>query len=379
MDAPRIRTSESVMEFPPSPGNPRNSEGDFLRLRDGRILFAYSRYVSDSGHDDAPCNVAGAVSADDGRTWTHLPGFLATAAEHGVTNIMSVSLVRLTTGEACLVYLVKHSPESFVVLRRFTDETALTLGEAEVIVPEKRGIYYVVNNSRVCMLSDGSLLLPMARHRIVRQADGRRCGVYFGNCAMFRGDPDGRNWRQESRVLYMPSPGASVTGLQEPGAVEKPDGSVYGYFRTDRGYQFDAHSPDGGKTWSTPASSRFTAPDSPMLIRRDPFSGLYYAVWNPIPCYNGRLDRTKRWIHAGRTPLVLAVSETCADFSPYTILEDAPDHGFCYPAMFFPAPGVMLLAYCCGGEEDGTCLSKTRIRRIELVHTDGDEGDRQVK
>ena len=371
MDAPSIKKSESVTEFPPAPGNPRNSEGDFLRLTDGRILFAYSGYVGDSGHDDAPCNVAGAVSADDGRTWTRLPGFLAAAAEHGVKNIMSVSLVRLTTGEACLVYLVKHPPESYVVLRRFTDETALTLGEAEVIVPEKRGIYYVVNNSRVCALSDGSLLLPMARHKIVKRADGERGGVYFGTCAMFKGDPDGRNWRQESRVLFMQNPGASGTGLQEPGAVERPDATVYGYFRTDRGYQFDAVSPDGGKTWSAPASSRFSSPDSPMLIRRDPFSGLYYAVWNPIPCYNGRLSRERRWVHAGRNPLVLAVSENCADFSPYTVLEGAEDHGFCYPAMFFPAPGVMLLSYCCGGEEDGTCLSKTRIRRIELDDTAG--------
>ncbi len=365
MEAPIIKNSQSVFELPPGAGNPRNSEGDFLRLKDGRLLFAYSKYVSDSGHDDAPCSVAGAVSADNGKTWSRLPGFLATAAEHGVGNIMSVSLHRLATGEACLYYLVKHSPESYVVQRRFTDENALTLGAPEVIVPEKRGIYYVVNNSRVCPLSDGSVLLPMARHRIVKGADGRH-GVYFGTAAFFKGGPDGRNWRQESRVLSMVNPGASETGLQEPGAVELPDGTVYGYFRTDRGYQFDAKSPDGGKTWNNPASSKFSSPDSPLLIRRDPFTGRYFAVWNPIPCYNGRLSRVRRWVHAGRNPLVLAVSDDGVDFSPYTVLEDEDEHGYCYPAMFFPEKNVLLLSYCCGGEEDGTCLSKTRIRRIEL-------------
>ena len=32
--------------LPPGPGNPRNTEGDFVRLKDGRILFIYS---SDEG------------------------------------------------------------------------------------------------------------------------------------------------------------------------------------------------------------------------------------------------------------------------------------------------------------------------------------------
>ena len=366
MEAPKLISSKRVCEFPPGAGKPRNSEGDFLRLTDGRLLFAYSKYIADSGHDDAPCGVGYALSDDNGRTWTKAPGLLASPEEHNVKNIMSVSLVRFVTGEAAIVYLVKLGGESIAVLRRFTDEKDLTLGAPETVIPEKRGIYYVINNSRLCVLSDGSVLLPAARHKIRRWENGGRGGVYFGTCAFFKGDPDGRNWRQESRVLYMANPGASETGLQEPGAAELPDGRVYGYFRTDRGYQFDAFSPDGGRTWTQPASSRFSSPDSPMLIRRDPFSGTFFAVWNPVPCYNGRLDPNKRWIHAGRTPLALAQSEDGEHFSPYITLEDAPDHGYCYPAMFFPEPGGMLLSYCCGGEVDGTCLSKTAIRRLEL-------------
>ena len=39
------------------------------------------------------------------------------------------------------------------------------------------------------------------------------------------------------------------------------------------------------------------------------------------------------------------------------------DHGYCYCAIHF-TKDAMLLAYCAGGPEDGSCLAKTRIRRI---------------
>ena len=35
---------EHIFDLPHGVGNPRNSEGSFVRLQDGRILFVYSRY-----------------------------------------------------------------------------------------------------------------------------------------------------------------------------------------------------------------------------------------------------------------------------------------------------------------------------------------------
>ena len=367
MKQPEILSTEIVAMLPRGEDNPRNSEGDFAVLRNGDILFAYSRYVGDSGHDDAPCNVAALRSTDGGTHFSPVPFDLAQAADHGTKNIMSVSLCRLRGGTLCLFYLCKQGPQSEMYLKRCTDEDALAFAPAERIVPQKKDIYYVVNNSRVCMLPDGSLLLPIARHKIVTRENGSRSGVYFGSCCFFKGDPEGKNWRQVSRVIRMPFPGYSGTGLQEPGAVVLPDGRIYGYFRTDRAFQYESFSSDGGKSWTRPVQSRFTSPDSPMLIRQNPYSGVYFAVWNPIPNYNGRLDGETRWIHAGRNPLVLAVSENGLDFSPYTVLEDAADHGFCYPAMLFLSEKELLLSYCCGGEEDGACLSRTAIRHITIA------------
>jgi hypothetical protein len=47
-----------VCDLAPTKGNGRNSEGDFLRAPNGDILFAYSRYNTSGGGDDAPCDIA---------------------------------------------------------------------------------------------------------------------------------------------------------------------------------------------------------------------------------------------------------------------------------------------------------------------------------
>ncbi len=359
MNAPEIISINTVAEIPPCKNNPRNSEGDFAFLKDGSILFAYSRYTGDSSEDDAPCDIAGMISRDGGNSFEHLPYLLARADEHNTRNIMSVSFCRLDNGTLCLFYLCKSGPRSAYYLRRaIGDETRF--GEAETCIEFNDSIYYVVNNCRVCKLPDGKLLVPAARHRIIGNGIN-----YFSSCRFFGADAEAKNWHPLSEVVEMPNPGHSETGLQEPGISVLPDGKLYGYFRTDRCFQFESISDDNGKSWTSPIPSRFTSPDSPMLISRNPYTGIYYAVWNPVPKYNGRY-REEKWIHAGRYPFVMAQSENGMDFSDFTVIEDDPGHGYCYPAIFFPGEKEMLMSYCCGGAEDGKCLSRTRIKKIIL-------------
>ena len=54
----------------PGKGNPRNSEGAFITLKDGRIAFVYSRYNGDSADDHAYCEIAVITSSDLGETWS---------------------------------------------------------------------------------------------------------------------------------------------------------------------------------------------------------------------------------------------------------------------------------------------------------------------
>ena len=303
------------------------------------------------------------ISHDNGKSFQHLPEPLVTAEQHNTKNIMSVSFCRLNNGTLCLFYLCKKGAHSAYYMRRANADEK-TFGEAELCIDFSKDIYYVINNCRICKLSDGRLLVPAAKHKIVGTPP-EQYGEYFGTCQIFECDPDGNNWHALSEDIAMPYPGHSETGLQEPGISVLPDGRLYGYFRTDRCFQFESFSEDCGKTWSVPVASPFTAPESPMLIARNPYSGIYYSVWNPVPYYNGRYKEDV-WCHAGRFPFVIAQSENGTDFSEYTYIEDEPEHGYCYPAILFLSEKEMLISYCCGGTDDGKCLSRTRIKRIQF-------------
>ena len=49
---------QRALELPPGKGNPRNSEGAFATLRDGRILFVYTHYTAGKGGDHDPAHLA---------------------------------------------------------------------------------------------------------------------------------------------------------------------------------------------------------------------------------------------------------------------------------------------------------------------------------
>lgn len=365
MNQPIVKYSEPVRLLPPQQNNARNSEGDFARLKDGRILFVFSRYNTDNSHDDAKCDIAALYSDDDGQTFPGEPVVIVPASAHNTLNLMSVSLLRLQNGKLAIFYLCKKDPFSEVYMRLANeDETAF--GDPVKCMPFDEESYNVINNARIVQLKNGRILIPAAKHEVKTYENGDRHAEYFGKCRVYGSDDDGKTWKNLARFIELPNPGYSETGLQEPGIIELPDGRLYQYFRTDRMFQFESFSEDNGEIWTTPIPSRFTAPESPMLIRRNPYSGQYFAFWNPIPLYNGRLDPNEKWVHAGRNPFVMAVSDNGLDFSSFVVLESEEDHGYCYPSVFFLNEKEMLLSYCSGGPEDGMCLAKTTIRKVVI-------------
>ena len=98
----------SVLELPPRPGNPRNSEGAFLAGNDGRIIFVYSHFIGESGSDHAKARLALRTSNDEGQTWSD-DSFITTPREEEAMNVMSVSLLRLQNGDVGLLYLLRFS------------------------------------------------------------------------------------------------------------------------------------------------------------------------------------------------------------------------------------------------------------------------------
>ena len=363
-------TITHLLDLAPGPGNPRNSEGAFLALKDGKIAFIWSRYLGTSADDHAYAEIA--MTEWDGTSFSE-PRILAQPEpDTDETNCMSVSAARMENGDAAVFYLVKHrGVSSEYVMRRSADDFQ-TLGDPVRVVSPLYPGYYVVNNDRVVKDRAGRWLVPAAWHPSTMGYHGQPDHL-DGRAKAFVcvSDDDGRTWRQVSDFLSLPGGAHSGSGLQEPGLSVLPDGSLYGYYRTDLGRHYESFSLDGGVTWTDPRPSPFTGPCSPLLIKQNPCSGVYLAVWNPIPEVPCRWLGTKRpfiWT-GGRTPLVAALSDDGLHFGePYIIFERDPRGGFCYPALHFTGPNSFLLSYCAGSETTGdeSCLVRTRIVHVTL-------------
>ena len=354
-------TDHTVFTAGPDGRYTRHSEGAFLRLRDGSILFVYSRFTGDSA-DDAPSDLCAMRSFDEGETWTE-PETALSAARYGAKNIMSASLLRMQSGDVGLFFIVKASPAvSRIMLARSRDEGQSWYCDDECTLSDRPG-YYVLNNDRVIRLKSGRILMPLTYHR---GGHGREGHMYFdgrGESVFLMSDDDGATWRESRDAVFAPFTHTD-TGLQENGAVELRAGAVWGYARTDQMVQYEYFSHDGGDTWTPAGPSRFSSPPSPMKISRREEDGMLYAVWNPIPNYNGRALSKAGW---GRTPLCLASSaDEGKTWSAPRVIEGEEDHGYCYPALMFTRDGALLAAYCAGGPADGACLARLTIRKLAL-------------
>lgn len=330
--------------LPPGPRNPRNSEGAFAQLADGRVLFVYSHFYGGGGDDAAAC-LAARFSADGGRTWTLRDA--PVLPNEGGLNVMSVSLLRLRSGRLALFYLRKNAPDDCRAYVRFSTDEAVSWSEPALCMPSQG--YFVVNNDRVIQLTSGRLVIPAARHAVP--------GEKFrpGTALCFLSDDEGATWRQSASEL--PGPQSSGSGLQEPGIVELKDGRLLMLCRTDRGVQYRSWSADGGETWSPAEPTDILSPCSPATVKRIPGRGDLLMVWND---HTGRPDLGQK-----RTPLTAAIStDEGLTWTRRRTIEDDPDGWFCYTAMEFVGDHV-LLAYCATGKELPH-LSRTQITRFPI-------------
>ncbi|MDP6125616.1 MAG: sialidase family protein [Candidatus Latescibacteria bacterium] len=347
-------TNDIVLQLDPTGNNPRNSEGSFLTLSDGRIMFAYTHFVGDDGGDNAPAHIAVRYSNDDGKSWDDSDQILVT--NQGDMNVMSVSLLRLNDGRALLGYLIKHGWHDCRVRISITADDAESWSDPILAIAAPG--YFVVNNDRMIQLSSGRLVVPASFHRMKAESrsewstmDSR--GVLF----FYLSDDCGETWTEAETWWALPE--HSSAGIQEPGVIELKDERLFSWLRTSTGRQWASCSSDQGQTWSQPEPTEFHSPTSPMSVKRLP-SGDLLAVWN---------DHSGRFPHPDnseqRTPLVSAISsDDGATWGHHRALEDDPDAGYCYTAIHMLDDAV-LLAYCAGSaEETGGILNRLRVRRI---------------
>jgi len=332
-----------TLELPPSQGNPRNSEGDFIRLESGKILYVYTYYYGESGDDHASARLVSRYSDNGGETWSEEDELVL--ENEGRLNVMSVSLLRLRDRSIALFYLVKETPGDCRPYVRFSYDEGESWTDRVEIISEPT--YNVVNNSRVVLLPEGRLLIPVARHKF----QGGDVYNYEAKATVFCmiSDDGGRHWRQSAET-----PNANNIMYQEPGVVELADGRLLMTIRNASGKQYFAYSEDRGETWSDAEPSILVSPTSPATIKRIPGSDDLIAVWNESP--------------NARDPITVAeLSPDGKTFLAKKTLDKAASdetRGFCYPALFFVDRSTFLVGYCSGRNAWG--LNASRVSRSTL-------------
>ena len=183
-----------TLDIPPSPGNPRNSEGAMLRRKDGSILFVYSHFPGSEAADDSTADLHAMVSNDEGEHFSPL-GLVVSHEETQAKNVMSVSLLRMEDGSIGLFYLERKSESDMrMILRRSADE-GRTWSQPSVCMPYPG--HYVVNNDRIVRLASGRIYLPCALHRRVVCDDG---SVYFDSRSL---DYNGQTYDPPYKIVVL--------------------------------------------------------------------------------------------------------------------------------------------------------------------------------
>ncbi len=317
--------------------NTRNSEGCFIRRKDGAIIYAWSNYYG-NGADDAPCEIGCIVSHDEAETWgeRHI-----LYHNNGGENIMCPSLMRMKNGDMGLFFLFRQAANvpgttfsclASVRFVRSADE-GKTWSEQTVISPPDE--YHVFENGHAIMLKSGRILVPSAFH-------GKHAFDGHAKMTFFMSDDDGHTWFEASeRPEGVPAPW-SESGLQEPVSFETDKGVIRTFSRTDLFYQYESDSYDNGITWTKPMPNRtFSSPCAPMMIK--PAGDMFIALFNPVPKYVTRM----REVDDERSPLIALVSSDGGETFPWLQgdqnIIDFRGHS-AYPDMF-DAGGYVLVGY----------------------------------
>lgn len=348
---------------------PRNGEGSAVLLRDGRILFIYSRFTG-GGRDHDTADLYGGIldpqtgAISDRRVFLESPNAL---------NQMSVSLERLNDGSIGMCYIRKTGKDTDDIWFSRSEDEGQTWS-TPVCVDEGHNLpYIVVNNDRLRQAASGRLLIPGSLHIVGGLHKQTTLGVFYS-------DDNGQTWQLSEQVVedkgdiippHRLAPGAedawqesidAPNKLQEPGIEELPDGRFMLYCRISLGYMYRAFSDDGGITWGPlKAAPDLVSALSPQSIRRIPGTDRLLCVYNDHRHidFGAKGDMPWYW----RTPLSLALSDDSGNtWRTIGHIED-DSHNYCYTSILFLEDQVLLTYY----ESENTTQDGQEQRR-NLAH-----------
>lgn len=347
----------------------RNGEATFIRLKDGRILFAFTQYYGGDYEDDGIARICACYSSDEGETWSEPSVLLEKDPE--AKNYMSPSLFRLPDGDLGMVLDRKVVVDGVTccmpVFVRSADEGKSWAPFYQL--PIELGYYGIVNDC-VLVCRSGRILVPF----------------YGAAIQLFCSDDSGKSWSLLP-VALKPTYEGPFT-FHEPGIFEHADGKLWLYFRSVYGFQYHSVSEDGGVTWSSPEPNLcFPSAESPMRVKT--VGDFVVAISNPASYGVARplLEKREGWGSPRRTPLVCAFdTEDGRSFSRRGIcvngdylkqivdqtvcLEDDPEDSYCYPAIQEVEGGFLVAYYHSNGSD--FCLNSTKMIKIAYEELEAD-------
>ena len=314
----------STVVAPAGDDNPRNSEGDIIVLKDGRLLLAYTEFLGSTSGDFEPARISARISSDGGTTWEKK--FVLAENQEGLKNAMIASFLRLADGTIMLGYNKKVSRADTRFHVRFSKDEAESWSEEVSVISEPS--YGAVYNFAPIQLTSGRILAPYSYSPDYTLENHFRVQVYYS-------DDGGASWDVGETVIDLPKRGA-----MEPGLVELGDGSVLMHLRTQLGKVYRSLSRDGGLTWTDPAPTSLLNPESPIATARIPSTGDLLVVFNN----NYNPDGPH---HLGaRGPLTAATSSDGGKtWQGLQDIENDPEMEYSYPSITFRNDQVLLSYY----------------------------------
>ena len=207
-----------------------------------------------------------------------------------------------------------------------TTEELTDLGQIEA----EEGCFYVMND-RLLQLKNGRIILPEAVHP--KENYDKKLET-AGLCGCSYSDDMGQTWKQSNWIAASNPNGH----LAEPMVVESTD-KLFMFMRNTTGYLHQSISLDNGETWQPETQTTIRMPCAPFCVKRDPFSGYMFIVWDhSFPAYPQH--------QFPRSPICLGVRrDDTGSWERIGELDHDPDKSYGYPALFFTPTQVVISYY----------------------------------
>jgi sialidase-1 len=250
----------------------------------------------------------------------------------GDVNVYNTNFLRLPDGTILYAFMRYHvlavglPPSTSMFVCRSTDEGETF--DPPTPIWEREPMHSA--SGVLKRLSGGRVVLPIGRQTgaVWSPTDHDTQGAAFS-------DDGGRTWRLCRNWVDLP-----LRGAMEAHVEELRDGRLLMVMRTQLGAVFQAHSADGGETWSKPQTTGLRQPETcPELIRLS--TGELMIVW----C-NAEYDPRFASHYGKRSPLAAAVSrdEGRSWGAPRNLAED-PRTGYYNPVACCTRQGRVIVTY----------------------------------